>query len=176
MNKPDYRFCLRLIALLLFVAPCCSVSADNSSETRRISIGFENLLIEMKVPTPMLATSESRWVSSSTPEIAEALAAPAPEPARWVKNQFRPDEMPAIPGQKDNISQQRQFPEPFLETVSRRQAATDFLTRRPDIADFVRDNLGETDPIKVLEHWVYEIMRSEDSDWEEAKKILEELD
>ena len=148
---------------------------NNSSETRRISVGFENLLIEMNVPTPMLTTSESRWVSSSTPEIKDAMAAPVPEPAQCEENRFQPDEMPAKPGQKDNISQQRQFPEPFVETVAKRQAAIDFLARRPDIAEFVRNNLGETDPIKVLEHWVYEIMRSEDSDWEEARKILEEM-
>jgi len=163
------------VLIVILLAQHGARCENNSSETRRISVGFENLLIEMKVPTPMLTTSESRWVSSATPEIKDAMAAPQPEPQRWEENQFRPDELATKPEQKDNISQQRQFPEPFAEEVGQRQAAIDFLARRPDIADFVRANLGETDPIKVLEHWVYEIMRSDDSDWEEARKILEEM-
>ncbi|MBU1107845.1 MAG: hypothetical protein KKB51_14320 [Candidatus Riflebacteria bacterium] len=176
MKKQERSCFFTLLLVSIHLLTCTSaVQAQNASETRRLSIGFENQLIELKIPTPMLKNSEASWVSSATPEIAGAYLAPIPEPAQWIENEYRPEKLAEKPGQMDNIPQKRQFPDPFDEAMSRRQAAIDFLKRRPDILVFVRDNLGETDPIKVLERWVYEIMQSSDSDWPEAKKILEEM-
>ncbi len=130
-------------------------------------------------------------MTSDTVEVRQAHSAPAPGKKTWSPNVYLPGNVPARPGQPDDVPQTREVPVPFGQPTgaaaappagpgtpatgpaTRKEAIDAFLAKRPDIVQFIRDNTGITDPQKILEKWVYDVMRSEDSDWAEAKEILE---
>lgn len=165
------------------------------SETIRVTVGFANQTVQTEIQVPHLVEKHGgEWVTSETAEVRAAHAAPPPGQKTWSPNTYLPRSIPARPGQPDGIAQSRTFPVPFGQPAgeaapptgagptgpsgptgptTKQEAIEAFLARRPDIVRFIQDNTGIRDPQKILEKWVYDVMRSEDKDWAEAKAILE---
>ena len=166
--------------------------ASVGSGAVKVTVGFTGHLVETRIQAPRLTGSATaEWVTSDTVEVRQAHAAPAPGKKTWSPNVYLPGNVPARPGQPDDVPQTREVPVPFGQPSggaaaapagpagpvtgpgTRKEAIDAFLAKRPDIVQFIRDNTGISDPQKILEKWVYDVMQSEDSDWAEAKEILE---
>ncbi|MGM0599987.1 MAG: hypothetical protein ACQETH_09250 [Candidatus Rifleibacteriota bacterium] len=177
---------LASIALLLMmfciVVSLSAESEDSASASLNLQIGFENQQLNFKVNTPQFQDFETdTWVDSDSELIKKTLSNPNPSQEDFTPDEYSINDIPSHPSQQDNIPPKKLLPQPFEDpndeiVLSKREAAIEFLEKRPDILEFVKVNTGKTDPIEVLELWVYSIMKSDDSDWKEGKRILEELE
>jgi hypothetical protein len=179
------RFLTSITLLLMtfcFIASLSAESENSATDSVNIQIGFENQQLNFKVITPQLQKIEAdTWVDSDSEIIKETLANPAPPSEAFTPDEYKINDIPSHPSQQDDIPPKRLLPQPFENegeeiVLSKREAAIEFLEKRPDILEFIKANTGLTDPVEVLEKWVYNTMQSSDSDWEEGKRILEELE
>jgi hypothetical protein len=180
--KKLMRTLFKICFLILLSNQLCAEEIATSSI--KVKAGFSNVKIEMKVNTPQtLKESRSIWIDSETKEIKQIMNKPVGKAPKWIPNVMKPVEIPAHPSQRDNIPANHIVARPFDEKIggppgsntSKKEAAKDFLSRRPDITDFITSNTGITDPVKILEKWVYDVMQSTDKDYREGKKNLRRI-